>query len=35
MEIIKIIYGINGTCFEREDRDCDLSLELRLGASMF
>ena len=34
MEIIKISYGIKGSCFERENRDCDLSPELRLGASM-
>ena len=34
MEIIKIIYGIKGACFQRDKRDCGLSPELRLGASM-
>ena len=35
MEIIKIIYGIKGACFERDQRDCDLlSPELRLGVSV-
>ena len=34
MEIIKIFYGIKGAWFKRDERYCDLSPELGLGASM-